>query len=385
MTQGKPLCYAPFIGMYAASAKNEYAPCCVAKKASYSDPDSFWNSVEMKTTREKMLNHEWPSICGYCKDKSSKNLKNDIYIWDNAFNRNPIDININTGNATSRPMYLDYRPSNTCNLKCRMCVPAASSQWAKEIVDNPVLTKWYTVPKLHESNYNSFLEYMTTCELKQIKILGGEPTIDDYAIEFLEKIIKTHKTMPDLRFTTNATNLNKRFQRIMEHFKNIHVVFSIDATSDAFDYIRTNAKWSKVKKQIESIFKKNLATQYGFNSVLMPYNIFNIVELLVWYEELYKQGYEFSVFFDTSDVHFTSLRAVLPEDLAAATADVERFFSECDASFKKVTGIIDILGILKSTVFDLNSHNEFKEYNNTLDDIRKTNFTKIDERFIKYV
>ncbi len=386
MTQDKPLCYAPFIGLYAASTKNEYAPCCVAKKEKFLDPESYWNSDRLKEIRTQMLNHEWPDVCSYCKNKSEKNLKNDIYIWDNAYKKSELEsVNVETGNINNSPLFLDYRPSNTCNLKCRMCVPAASSQWSKEIEDNPELTRWYTVPKFYESSYQSFLNYMEKCNLEQIKILGGEPTIDPYAIEFLEKVLDTHTKLPSLRFTTNATNLNKRFQNIMKRFENIHVVFSIDAVDNTFDYIRTNANWKKVKKQVEAIFEKDLATQYGFNTVVMPYNMFNLVDLLSWYRDLYLKGYKFSVFFDTSDVAFTGTSAILPEDLEIVKESVTNFINTCDDGFKNLEGISDLIKILDKTKFNEASFNEFKTYNNTLDRIRKTNLLSLNERFNQYV
>ena len=182
------------------------------------------------------------------------------------------------------------------------------------------------------------------------------------------------------------TQMNpKNKQKIMEKFNDIHIVFSVDAVGNTYDYVRTNAKWDKTKKTIENIFKNNYATHYGFNVVLMPYNIFNLVDLLEWYQELHRANYKFSVFFDTSDVSFTGTSAILPEDLADSLLHIKNFFNNCDNDFKNIDGISDLLKILESTKYSEKYFEEFKLYNNTLDKNRKTSLLQLNERFLKYV
>jgi sulfatase maturation enzyme AslB (radical SAM superfamily) len=377
-----PLCYAPFIGMYADYTGN-YAPCCVAEKVSSAARD-FWTGEQVVGMRKKMLANEWPDECSYCKNRESNGLTSDIELWKIAYaNVNkPLDLIHGTDNMG--PYYLDMRPGNECNLKCRMCGPQFSSQWVTEINNNPKIgLNWLMYENKNSQDFLDFINYSDNQNLLEIKILGGEPTIDEKVILFLENMITTQKKLPRLRFTTNATNLNKRFQKIMSSFDSIHIVFSVDATGREFDYIRTNANWTKVKNNIEKIFEKDLASHCDFNSVLMPYNIFSIIPLLEWYKSLFDRGYRFSVLFSDSAVGYTSLSAVLEHDLLHAVAGVEQYLSTVNDDFRMV--VSEILPLLKSVQSDHHNHSQFKEYNNLLDNVRQTSLLSLNERFSDYV
>jgi molybdenum cofactor biosynthesis enzyme MoaA len=375
-----PLCYAPFIGMYADYTGN-YAPCCVAEKVS-STATEFWTSETLVSIRKKMLANEWPAECSYCKNMESNGLQSDIGLWKVAYENvnKPLDPILGTDNMG--PYYLDIRPGNVCNLKCRMCGPQFSSQWEEEIKNNIGLD-WL----LHENNmtedFKDFINYSIDKNLIEIKILGGEPTIDENVIMLLENMIATKQNLPALRFTTNATNLNKRFQNIMSYFDKLHIVFSVDAVDREFDYIRTNANWKKVKNNIETIFEKKLASYYDFNSVIMPYNIFSIIPLLEWYKSLFNKGYRFSVLFSDSAVGYTSLSAVMEQDLLQSIIDVEQYLMTVDNEFQTI--ISGILPLLKSIKFNQSHYQEFKNYNNLLDSIRRTSLLSLNERFKDYV
>lgn len=377
-----PLCYAPFIGMY-ADYNGNYSPCCVSEKVS-SGASDFWTGETLVGMRKKMLANEWPNECSYCKNRESNGLKSDIELWKIAYAKVNKPLDLIQGTDNMGPYYIDMRPGNKCNLKCRMCGPQFSSQWVTEINDNPGAgLDWLMVESNDSEGFHDFMNYAANQNLIEIKILGGEPTIDENVIVFLENIITTQQKLPRLRFTTNATNLNKRFQKIMSSFDGVHVVFSVDAVSREFEYIRTNANWIKVKNNIEKIFEKNLASHCDFNTVLMPYNIFSIIPLLKWYKSLFDKGYIFSVLFSDSAVGYTSLSAVLECDLSQVVSDVEQYFSTVDNDFRSV--VSEILLLLKSTQFNHDNYCQFKKYNNLLDSVRQTSLLSLNERFSDYV
>jgi MoaA/NifB/PqqE/SkfB family radical SAM enzyme len=349
------LCKAPWLGMY-ATGYGEYAPCCVATKHVLDmTPEEYWNSAELADIREKLELGLWPEDCGYCERKSERGLKHDAQRWNRYYEQNPVD--------TPTLLYLDYRPSNTCNLKCRMCVPNSSSlinSEAREYMDE------YRGFRKHRTlvarDFDEFLQLLKNNDLEEIKVLGGEPTMDPMAIQALEAVQCKH-----LKITTNATNLNRKFRRILEKFETIHMVFSLDATQDTYEYIRTNANWRKVSDRIVQMFEERVATSYGFNVVCQPYNIFNLPELEAWVNTM--PG-EFEVNWDDSDVEYTSLSAVLPEHIEWCLQHVQ------DPNLRK---------LLQATEFDSGNHRKFCEYAAMLDEVRRTQLIDLDERFKQYV
>lgn len=380
MIQDKPLCYAPFIGMY-ATGYEQFAPCCVAQKDKYKnvDPKDYWTSTELQDMRKQLLTQEWPDKCKFCKNKREKGLKDETWIWDKHMGKVDVELDIEYGNSTKGPMFLDYRPSNVCNLKCRMCVPNASSQITKEFQEHKDMQEWFSAPDKVVKNFDAFKDFTGSIELKQIKILGGEPTMDPLVLDFLETIIDNYEILPALRFTTNGTNLNKRFRNIMEKFEDIHIVFSIDAVGDAYEYVRTNANWSKTKKIIEEIFAKDMAKIYGFNIVLMPYNMFHLTDLLDWFRTLSDKGYDFETFYDLSEGYTTEMQGVLPEHLDFLKQTLTEY------SDTHQYNIDDIMDLLNSVTFKQESFDNFVRYNNRLDEIRKTSLENLDSRFKQYV
>ena len=380
MIQDKPLCYAPFIGMY-ATGYEQFAPCCVAQKDKYKnvDPKDYWTSTELQDMRKQLLTQEWPDKCKFCKNKREKGLKDETWIWDKHMGKVDVELDIEYGNSTKGPMFLDYRPSNVCNLKCRMCVPNASSQITKEFQEHKDMQEWFSAPDKVVNNFDAFKDFTGSIELKQIKILGGEPTMDPLVLDFLETIIDNYEILPALRFTTNGTNLNKRFRNIMEKFEDIHIVFSIDAVGDAYEYVRTNANWSKTKKIIEEIFAKDMAKIYGFNIVLMPYNMFHLTDLLDWFRTLSDKGYDFETFYDLSEGYTTEMQGVLPEHLDFLKQTLTEY------SDTHQYNIDDIMDLLNSVTFKQESFDNFVRYNNRLDEIRKTSLENLDSRFKQYV
>jgi sulfatase maturation enzyme AslB (radical SAM superfamily) len=385
----KPLCYAPFIGLY-ATGYADYAPCCVSEKLQLDmTAEQYWTSEEMKQLRSELTEGVWPTSCAYCERKKSKGLRADVDFWNTFYEQDDVEIDIVSGNTTGAPLYLDYRPSNVCNLKCRMCVPNASSQIEQEINLNPHLGMWRKAHNRSLKYTSELSEYLSSVKLKQIKILGGEPTLDENVITLLENLIAQHgDDLPELRFTTNGTNLNARFRRIMEKFIDIHVCYSVDAANSTYEYIRTNANWDKTRKQIEENFNSRLAraNKRGFNTVVMPYNQFALTELLDWFYSLYARGHtDFYVNFDDSDIYYTSMSAILPDDMTAFIKRTQDWIDRADPAFvQRIDGVGRLMDLLHSVDYNEKHYLAFVQYNRELDAVRNTQLIDLDPRFERY-
>ena len=388
-----PLCYAPFVGLF-ATGYGDYAPCCVSDKTMLDvTAEQYWTSDELKTIRSELLNGRWPSGCSLCKKNFSKGITSEIDFWYKFYNRNAsgLEIDIDTGNRMAHPLYIDYRPTNQCNLKCRMCVPNASSQIEQEINENPELSVWRRSKNRKLKYIEELTDYIGGVELNTIKILGGEPTMDPNVISLLENIIttaeKNNHELPVLRFTTNGTTLNKRFRKILEKFKSIRVCYSVDAVGHTYNYIRTNANWNVTKKQIEENFKTRLtdASVSGFNVVLMPYNQYSFNELLDWFYDLYNNGYkDFYIDFYDSDINYTSMSAILPDDMNNFICRTEEWIDNCDDN-EFIKKIVKLIPLLQSVKYDENNYKQFVKYSKQLDVVRKTSLLHLDDRFEKYI
>ena len=141
MPKEKPatLCMAPWTHTY-LSPQTERRMCCASREPAqnfqqYIDTDSgtgqyipvtleqHWNSDHMRSVRQRMMAGETLPECEVCNDKL---LNTDIYrsYFDSMFGHKYMSIWDTTdehGYTTMQPVSWDYRFSNLCNFKCRMC------------------------------------------------------------------------------------------------------------------------------------------------------------------------------------------------------------------------------------------------------------------------
>jgi sulfatase maturation enzyme AslB (radical SAM superfamily) len=357
-----------------ASTRGGYAPCCVSKKFDSAGPEQFWSGEDLSRIRRDLLNGQFPDSCSHCAKLSHLGLKSDIDLWNNEYDSvGRPDI---TGLEPVQPLILDYRPSNQCNLKCRMCGSAASSSIESEVKQNPELAKWYGSPKTELNINDKMIRYISSLNLVKVKILGGEPSIDPGVWEFIN-VVSNLKKKPTLKITTNGTSINPNFISLLNRFDKLEVTFSVDAIGDTYDYIRTNARWKNTEKNILN-FMKSSKCNISFNVVLTPFNIFSLNPLIDWFHDLWFSGYRFDVNFTDSDDHDTSLHAVLPEHIDDALNSLNM------KSLKNIRGL-ELVKILENTGFDPKAHDSFKRFAATLDRVRKTRITDLDHRFNEYI
>ena len=149
-TKPETLCLAPWTHTY-LSPQTERRMCCASREPAqsfeqYIDSssgsgtytpmtlDEHWNSEHMRSVRLRMLAGETLPECDVC---NSKLLNTDVYrsYFDRLFGSKYTEVlesTDSTGATTMQPVSWDYRFSNLCNFKCRMCGDMLSSAWESE-------------------------------------------------------------------------------------------------------------------------------------------------------------------------------------------------------------------------------------------------------------
>ncbi|MBB22289.1 MAG: hypothetical protein CMN04_05250, partial [Roseibacillus sp.] len=159
---------------------------------------------------------------------------------------------------------------------------------------------WRSVP-LNESWYKRsknavtsgiveiYNEHLVTKELigehtLQLKVLGGEPTINKKVHSVFQYAIdKGYAKDIDLKITTNFTNMNKTYE-MFDEFKSCKINASFDASGPTYDYIRRPAKWESVKKHLLEFGERYKDSypkmKWGINLVWQLANCFTTKEWL---------------------------------------------------------------------------------------------------------
>lgn len=232
----KPFCYAPWVALNVRGPRlfNEpkkllYAPCCAWQEDFVEDLSEFADFKKI------MINHDYSFInksCAECIEQeqakgTSERLRFAQKVDKNWFTLDKIN-------------WIDIRPSNLCNLKCIICSPRNSSMIAKE--ENEIY---------HDATLDD-LKKLDLSNVKQFKVLGGEPTIQAKALDFIDYMIETYDVSKmDIQISSNGTNVNDNLLNKFLPFKICYYNLSIDGTDSTFEYVRKNANWSSIKENID--------------------------------------------------------------------------------------------------------------------------------------
>jgi len=138
-------CMAPWVHTY-ISPQSERRMCCASRepaqafkqyidtKGSHGQYDPIplrdhWNNDHMRDVRLRMIAGEELSECQLCNENPAGAYRD--YFWHlfgNLYNHVLVDTT-DDGAHHGMPISWDYRISNLCNFKCRMCGDMLSSSW----------------------------------------------------------------------------------------------------------------------------------------------------------------------------------------------------------------------------------------------------------------
>ena len=283
MSTRKVKCYAPFYNVYLRGSTSESRVCCMAKGyhtiQNNSLPETFNNPLAQEI-REYMLRDEYHPTCHECKKREDLGLDNDRDMYDVWYRDSSVDLP-EPAVTMPEPYWADLRPSNLCNLKCRMCYPDNSTEVAREYEDLGLAVK----PELTQRKH---WELPVFDSVVNLKLLGGEPTLQTEIEPQLSALAEQEHGL--LNITTNASSITQ-FQRWIPYFKRIaRVVFniSVDGYEDTYEYVRTPARWSRFSDTVNYLFNNQLArlhSNISFNFCLQAYNYHTVPQMMLWLEQ----------------------------------------------------------------------------------------------------
>ena len=265
----KHFCMAAFVHTMIDTV-NAVKLCCASRTTVESINDNpsiikIWNGDEYKKIRQDMIDDKPIDGCEICYKHEKENIYSDRQHFNRRF-RNT-DINIDTGNSHNKPISYDLRPNNLCNLKCIMCGPASSSQIAKEIDENPVLFSiridkhGITAGRLLTTKFNNddwldeLEETILSVPNPDLKLLGGEPTLIPEHMRIMTKLSEQNNHNGKLLITTNLTNINNNFRKILETFNDVHIACSVDGYGTTLEYIRNPINYTSWRKNLDTLIE----------------------------------------------------------------------------------------------------------------------------------
>ena len=269
------LCMAPWTHTY-LSPQTERRMCCASREPAqnfqqYIDTaagtgryipmtlEQHWNGEHMRSVRRRMLAGESLPECEVCDNRL---LNTDVYrdyfwhlfqhLWPQV-----ADSTDSTGATSMRPVSWDYRFSNLCNFKCRMCGDMLSSSWESEQRQHDMINwedpknSWMKpdirrqISQFQDQEIErEFSQAVEQHRVQEIYWVGGEPLMYEQHWRYMNRIIE----LGDggnlyARYNTNLSRCEYRgqdlWQDILCNIRDWQICASLDGTGPIGEYIRT--------------------------------------------------------------------------------------------------------------------------------------------------
>jgi sulfatase maturation enzyme AslB (radical SAM superfamily) len=357
----EPACWAPWMALATKqSLKSDaktFSPCCVWEQSTrvacdtideYLHTPSFIDGVT--SIKEGALNDTY---CNVCIKKEHVGSSPDYKHFDDVLSRNAGDTFEQKKQYLSdngKFIFLDIRPGNLCNLKCKTCRPTVSTSIAKEMKKIPLDNVLHSVYNMRGVDKDATItiddDIFNYMDIKYFKILGGEPSIDPNVFDMLSAVDRN----TIIRFTTNATNVNRQWIGLLEEFNDVRIMFSLDGAGSVFEYQRYPANWNTIKNNIGEYHENILDIGKGKSAFVMTNLLLMTLEDWIYeFDELHTSlGMQFMYTVLTNDRFFLNIDTI-PEDIMneRAVAIEELLKSDISDHIKD--------NILTPTLNDINS------------------------------
>ena len=315
LVPNKGFCPAPFVHTWINANNGGFKLCCMSKIIKRWDPtkdlqsqfQEYWSSKEMQEIRKDFLNGKYPSVCDfYCGKYEREKLHhqndrlnfiqkyhNDLVSKGDLESLNDLEFYVVKGNKHGKPLDIDLRPSNLCNLKCRSCNTVWSTEIQKEVLANPEIQGWshwdtisFSTQKWKKRTTDEWEDHtlgitknLDFSNVFRLKLTGGESFIDPRVAEILSNIVENgHAKNIHFHTITNCTSIPTKIYNSLKQFKSVSFSFSFDGYKQVDEFLREGTIWDKKIKVLDKILTLPNIKWSQFMHVVQPVSVFHLID-----------------------------------------------------------------------------------------------------------
>ena len=371
--KGRPetLCMAPWVHTY-LSPQTERRMCCASREPAqsfkqYIDTDAgsgeynpqtleeWWNGEHMRSVRVRMMRGETLPECEVCNDKL---LNTDVYrtyfwhLFGHKYIQAMSTTDWQTGYYNGQPVSWDYRFSNLCNFKCRMCGDMLSSAWETEQKQHNMVNwadpknNWQqpevrkAISKFQDEQIEAeFARAVAEHRVEEVYWVGGEPLMYEQHWRYMKQIVdQGDGDRVYARYNTNLSRVEFKgislYDDILVHLRDYQVCASLDGTGPIGQYIRTGLDYSAWRANFaRGVALATHPRQWRIDFTLTLPGLFEVQNIQALADEFNVQILAKVVFSFSPDIILSPL--ALPRELLDRTVD--RLVTQCpDGALKDV-------------------------------------------------
>ncbi len=354
------------VGVSVVDSGGAIRPCC-----------KFSNSIDLPTIfdidsldglhqsrpyydiKRSLNSGQWPTGCQMCQTAEQGGIESRR-VWSNKFYG---EHNLfQPATIQDLEIALDY----TCNMRCQICDPSASSKWSTntELLQDLDLAGISYNKNNHYRNYQDRMKLvLSNTDLsmaRHIKIEGGEPFYAKHLSWFIDKlrqeVVNPNKLF--LNITTNGSVYpDEKVIRQLEYFENSVVSFSLDGTEKLAESTRWGVSWETIDRNIRCFSETNINLHASCTVSILNFN-------KLWALQDYLKRYNIKVSFS---------ELTLPKHLSIYQLPLsvrEQF----------VTGNTELDRILTADIIIDNQLTTTRDYINIMDRHQKTDFSSVNKQ-----
>ena len=268
------------------------------------NPLAIHNTDEKIQQRSLMLQGLQPDKCHNCWDVENVNAEvASQRIWlSHEFS----DVNFDSLDLSKTviPQVITLMFDNYCNFTCTYCDPTQSSSWATDlkvngpyhkIKNDPRATYMRLGSKDRLNEHDQDLLYRQTSamivdnitQIKKLRFLGGEPTINVKFWKFFEDLQQVDTRHIEIEIVTNLSYVGRVLKLLAQKdsFREIRLLVSIDGTGRKAEFVRQGLDWEMFTKNVHEVLA-NTDTFIGFMGTINVLALDGLIELLDWINSL---------------------------------------------------------------------------------------------------
>jgi sulfatase maturation enzyme AslB (radical SAM superfamily) len=241
-------------------------PCCRFKEPIQKfdgDIIKILDSREYQELRRASLAGERISGCEKCYHEEMLGKKSLRQQFNQDYKSDKVELE-----------YLEIGFDNICNLTCDGCFDEFSNSWAKK--NNPDIPK-----KILTTRLKDFKKIPDS--IRKILFLGGEPLITNRHKRLLKMIKDKH--LVSVTYNTNGTFLlDTETIDLLDEFKKVDFIASIDAYGVLNSHVRNGSKWADILAFIDQV--EDLEFDISVHTVIHKNNWFGLSDLSKFIERM---------------------------------------------------------------------------------------------------
>lgn len=259
-------------------------PCCVSQQifgnVSKNNLQEIFHHADMQDLRRQLLSGHQPPGCSKCWQLESLGLTSNRQQHLAVKKRQLMTSYLSTPRLCS----LDLKPGTSCNFKCRICGPDASSLHALELAKDKQIPM-ISHPDWIDNHADQIHDLLP--QLENLDLYGGEPFLMKKLTTLVQTIVKQGSAgQVTLHYNSNGSVFPEFLLPCWKHFQHVDIHFSIDNLGDRFE-IERGGKWKQTEKNIIDLLQLDLVNvKISIMPTVSIMNIYYLDELLDWADAL---------------------------------------------------------------------------------------------------